>query len=465
MANDKITTPRDFPAVEELLQNEQLAAEVGLLPRLIAADIVREVVAIHKEQLAKGKSPVTQTSLLQAIRLALVNARRKEIGRVINATGIVIHTNLGRAPLSESIFDAIKSTVVGYGNVEYDLAGGSRGKRGEACDRYLARLAGAEAAAVVNNCAAGLFLTLNTLANRKTVIVSRGELVQIGGGFRILDILKKSGAKLTEVGATNITTLKDYETAIDARTAMILKVHKSNFVQAGFTEEVPLKDLIALGKKHEVPVFNDLGSGVLVNTETVFGYHEPTVQQSVAAGATVTSFSGDKLLGGSQAGLLVGTADAIAKIKRNPLFRTMRVDKVTYAIVERLLTIYLNGTHTQDIPLWRLLSVHEAELYQRGKRILATLDKPAGLAVEASSAFVGGGALPEAAIPSVAITFNQTFKPARLMTWFRRQPVPIIGRIEKERFVLDLKVIEEADLAYLTESIRAALADFGDAEQ
>jgi L-seryl-tRNA(Ser) seleniumtransferase len=457
MAKDQITALRDFPSVEELLQQPALAAAVVALPRIIAADIIREVIDRQKEQFVQEKGSLTRTRLIEAIATELALAVRKEISRVINATGIVVHTNLGRAPLSEAIFEAIRKTVVGYGNIEFDLDTGTRGKRGEACERYLARLAGAEAATVVNNCAAGLFLTLNTLANRRSVIISRGELVQIGGGFRIPDILKKSGAKLTEVGSTNITTLQDYEAAIDERTGMLLKVHKSNFTQAGFTEEVPLKELVTLGRKYNVPVFNDLGSGVFVNTEPIMSYHEPTVQQSVTAGATVTSFSGDKLLGGSQAGLLVGTADAVSRIKRNPLFRTVRVDKITLAIIEKLLTIYLNGTFVEDIALWRLLSVPEADLYKRGKSILAALSNPAELAVEASPAFVGGGALPEASIPSVAITFSRQFKPSRLLNWFRKQPVPIIGRIEKDRFVLDLKVVEHEDLPYLIDCIRNAL--------
>lgn len=457
MAKDQIATLRDFPAVEELLQEPRLFDAIAALPRPVAADIVRDEIAKLKSEFKAKKTTLTVAALVQSISVSLLNAQRREISRVINATGIVVHTNLGRAPLSESMFEAIKKTVVGYGNIEFDLSAGARGKRGEACERYLARLAGAEAATVVNNCAAGLFLTLNTLANRKSVVISRGELVQIGGGFRIPDIMKKSGARLCEVGSTNITTIQDYETALDDRTGLLLKVHKSNFIQAGFTEEVPLKELIALGQKHHLPVFNDLGSGVFVNTEPILGYIEPTVQQSVAAGATVTSFSGDKLLGGSQAGLLVGTADVIEKIKKNPLFRTMRVDKITYSILEKLLTVYLNGTYTTEIALWRLLSVPEADLYKRGKSILAALGNPAGLAVEASQGYVGGGALPEASIPSVAITFTREFGPSRLLHWFRRQPVPIVGRIEKDRFVLDLKVIELPDLPYLTDRIRAAI--------
>jgi len=459
VAEKKITSLRDIPAVEELLQQPELVDAIGALPRLIAADIIRDRLAALKQQLKEEQKPIGHATLLRQLDRDLRTAKRREITRVINATGIVVHTNLGRAPLPESIFEAIKKTVVGYGNVEFALESGQRGKRGEACDRYLARLAGAEAAAVVNNCAAGLFLTLNTLANRKKVVISRGELVQIGGGFRIPDILKKSGAKLCEVGTTNITSLQDYEDEIDDRTGMLLKVHKSNFIQAGFTEEVPLKELIALGEKYEVPVFNDLGSGVFINTDPILHYGEPTVQQSVAAGATVTCFSGDKLLGGSQAGLLVGSEAVIRQVKRNPLFRTMRVDKITYSILEKLLTIYLEGTHTEDIALWNILSLHESDLYRLGKQLLADLGNPGELSVEATEAFIGGGALPEAAIPSVGLCFTTDLKPARLMAWFRNQAPPIIGRIEKDRFILDLKVIDESDLSYLTDRVRACLTE------
>lgn len=312
MAGKPITALRDFPSVEEIMQSSSLADVLSVVPRPVAVVVVRGVIAARKESFRADRKPLTEDEVISAVKLGIIAAARQEIGQVINATGIVVHTNLGRAPLSDAIFDAIKKTVTGYGNIEFDLLSGTRGKRGVACERYLALLSGAEAGTVVNNCAAALFLALNTLASRKSVIISRGELVQIGGGFRIPDILRKSGARLCEIGSTNITTLDDYEGAIDRGTGLILKVHKSNFVQAGFTEEVPLKDLVELGRRYDIPVFNDLGSGVFVNTRPLLGYAEPTVQQSVSAGADLTSFSGDKLLGGSQAGLLVGRADLVA---------------------------------------------------------------------------------------------------------------------------------------------------------
>ncbi len=380
--------------------------------------------------------------------------KRKEISTVINATGVVVHTNLGRAPLSENLFDEIKKHVTGYGNIEFDTQSGKRGKRGEACEKYLAALSQAESATVVNNCASALFLILNTFANRKKVILSRGELVQIGGGFRIPGILKKSGAKLSEVGTTNITTKDDYENAIDSKTGLILKVHQSNFKQSGFVEKTSIKELVSLGEKYKLLVVNDLGSGVFISTKEILGYNEPTVQQSVKQGADLTCFSGDKMLGGCQAGLIVGKKEYIDKIKKNPLFRTMRVDKIVYSILEKLLTIYLNDNYKSDIKLWSILSTPEALLYKRGKAILKSLGNREGLAVEASKAFVGGGALPEAEIPSVAITFNDKFSPNKLLKKFRELSIPVIGRIEDSRLMIDLKAVDESELSYLTEAIK-----------
>ncbi len=461
MAENVITKPRDFPAVEELLQSDDLKRQIGVIPRPVAASIVKSAVAEAKRKLKKNDSPITHKKLLASIKDELEAAKRREIGRVINATGILVHTNLGRAPLSESIFEEIRKTVIGYGNVEFDTSSGKRGHRGEACEQYLAELTGAESATVVNNCAAALFIALNTMAARKKVLISRGELVQIGGGFRIPDILKRSGAKLCEVGSTNITTVKDYEDHIDDKTGLILKVHKSNFIQAGFTEEADLKDLVDLGRKHGVPVINDLGSGVFVPTAKILGFSEPTVQQSVRAGATLTTFSGDKMLGGAQAGLIVGEAEAVSRIKRNPIFRAVRVDKIVFSILEKLLTVYLNGTHLRDIKLWSLLSVPEAELYQRGKDLLDQLGHPEGVTVAATRVYVGGGTLPEADMPSVGLFFSAEHKARFLMKRFRNLQPPIIGRIEDDRFILDLKAVDREDLSVLSKGIRKVLKEAG----
>jgi L-seryl-tRNA(Ser) seleniumtransferase len=457
MAKKLIATPRDFPAVEEILQRRSLAGTLALVPRPYAAMIVKQVIAANKKRLKAEVTEITDADLEREITAAVVQSKKDEMTRVINATGVVVHTNLGRAPLSPELFEAIKGVVTGYGNVEYDLAGGKRGGRGAACERYLSLLAGAESGAVVNNNAAALLLILNSLANRKEVLVSRGELVQIGGGFRIPDILKKSGARLREVGTTNITTAADYENNLTERTGLILKVHKSNFMQAGFTEETDIGPLVALGRRHNVPTLNDLGSGVFIPTRKILGQSEPTVQQSVKSGADLTCFSGDKMLGGVQAGLIVGREALIKKLKRNPLFRTMRLDKIMFAFLERLLSTYLDGDPGVSIKLWQLLSVPEAKLYERGRRIIDQLGSPDGLTVTATRAYVGGGALPQADLSSVGLIFDPKFRPTVLMNKFRRMDPPVIGRIENERFVLDLKAVAGDELDSLIEAIRCAL--------
>jgi L-seryl-tRNA(Ser) seleniumtransferase len=459
MAKYLIKTLRDFPSVEQLLQADELSDAMKLVPRPIAADAVKETVAHLKEEFRRLSEPLTLDSLYRAIGRRIETLAARKITPVINATGIVVHTNLGRAPLPTSIFDQIKQTVVGYGNVEFDMLSGSRGHRGEAAESYLAALAGSEAGTVVNNGAAALFVILNTLANRKKVLISRGELVQIGGGFRIPDILRRSGAKLAEVGTTNITSLADYDRAIDSQTALILKVHKSNFVQAGFTEEVPLKPLVALGKKHGLPVVNDLGSGVFVSTGKILGYHEPTVQESVRAGADLTCFSGDKMLGGVQAGLIVGREELVKRVKKNPIFRTVRVDKIVFSILEKLLSMYLDDTYLTDIRLWQVLATDRKELRKRADSVLKKAGKPAGVSIEDTPAYVGGGALPEQAIKSVGLVFSSKHKATHLMKAFRELRPPVIGRIDEDRFILDLKAIDPADLDYLARSIKRIIDD------
>ena len=454
MAKEVIKTPRDFPSVEELLQSGRLADDIAALPRPVAAEVVKGVVASLKKELADKQEPIKHATLLNTISKELHGRKAREIARVINATGIVVHTNLGRAPLPESIFEEIKQTVVGYGNIEFDMRTGARGHRGEACEDYLRALSGAEAGTVVNNCAAALLLILNSLANRKKVLISRGELVQIGGGFRIPDILKRSGAKLCEVGTTNITSLSDYEDNIDSQTGLIMKVHKSNFVQAGFTEDVPLKQLVDLGKRHNIPVLNDLGSGVFIATDGILGYREETVQDSVRAGASVTCFSGDKMLGGVQAGLIVGESNLLRKIKKNPIFRTVRVDKVVFSIIERLLKIYLEGTHAEGIKLWQVLSTRMSELKKRGEKILKECGHPDGVTLAKTSAYVGGGAFPEKPIESIGLIFDTSWKARRLMKTFRDFRPPIIGRIEDDRFILDLRTVDTSDLPHLIAAVQ-----------
>lgn len=458
MAKITIKELRDFPSIEELLQSPEIAKHYERLPRTVVASIVKDAIEAQKIMFRHSNGPMPYSDVIDKIRKEIAGVQKASLGRVINATGIIIHTNLGRAPLSESLFDAIKQTITGYGNIEYDLETGRRGKRGALCEKYLAQLSGAEAATVVNNNAGALFLILNTLAIRKRVVISRGELVQIGGGFRIPDILKRSGARLCEVGTTNITTVDDYTEALVQGAHLILKVHKSNFIQAGFARDVSLRDLTSLAHKSNNLVINDLGSGCFVPTRKLLGFEEPTVQQSVHDGADLTCFSGDKLLGGVQAGLIVGRAELISKLKKNPLFRILRVDKIVFAALEYMLTSYLDGTYESKIKLWSILATPESVLYTRARKLLDSLGNPETLSAAGTAVYVGGGSMPQTEVPSVAIVFARDYSPDTAMRWFRELNTSIIGRIQDERFMLDLKTVGSDDLEYLTQSIKSFLS-------
>ena len=455
MVKDIISVPRDIPAVESLAEDAAVRAAASGLARPYLIEIIREYIAAFKADLVRNKNAVDGDVFSDGLITSIKRRKLKKIGRVINGTGILVHTNLGRAPLSEELFDRIKGQITGYGNLEFDVASGKRGKRGELAEKYLALLAGAEAGAIVNNNAAALFLILNTLANRKKVVISRGELVQIGGGFRIPDIIRRSGARLLEIGTTNITSLDDYRAALDEKPAMILKVHQSNFAVKGFTGEAAIKDLIGLGREQNVPVVNDLGSGVFIDTGAFAGFREPTVQDSVRDGADLTCFSGDKLLGGMQAGLIVGRAEMVQKVKRNPVYRAMRVDKTIFSALEELLGYYLDGSWVEHIKLWRLAAMGEAELYKKGQQIIKEIDADDRIILEASEGRIGGGSLPEVPLPSVALVFRGGLSPNRLAALFRKTDPPVIGRVSGENFMIDIKAIDTDDAADLVRIIKS----------
>jgi len=457
MAGQGIKKLSDFPAVEKLLQSKSLALQIKKLPRPVATSVIQATIRQAKQEFKTNKRVLTQSGLNKMIIGNLTARSKKEVCRVINATGIPLHTNLGRAPLGESVLKDIQENLSGYSNLEFDLETGSRGKRGGACEQYLAQLSGAESAAVVNNCAAALFIILNTFALRKNVILSRGEMVQIGGGFRISEILKRSGAKLTEIGATNITTADDYSLAIVRDSKVILKVHRSNFQLSGFTKEVSAKELAQIARQNELILVNDLGSGALFPTKKLFGHNEPTVQQSVRDGAHLTCFSGDKMLGGVQAGLIVGKKELIDKIKSNPLFRAVRVNKIAFLILEKLFKAYLNNTYQENIIIWQLLSVTESELYRRAKSIIKQLGNPAGLSAEVTSAFLGGGGMPETELPSVGLVFSQVYPATKLLTKLRSMNPPVIARIENDKLIVDLKAVDKCELDILTKSLKKIL--------
>jgi len=453
-----IKTKRDFPSVEILVSDEVIIEASAGLARPLTVEIVRETVERVKGQLGKDFKEITYDAFREIIIQSINVYLLKKIGRVINGTGILVHTNLGRAPLSGMLFENIKDHIIGYGNLEFDVASGKRGKRGILAEKYLSLISGAEAGTIVNNNAAALFIILNTLANRRKVLISRGELVQIGGGFRIPDIIRKSGARLVEIGTTNITSLKDYENGLEENPALILKVHRSNFSVAGFTDEVSIKDLIKLGKKNDIPVINDLGSGVLVDTTEFAGVKEPTVQESVRDGADLTCFSGDKLLGGVQAGLIVGRRELIERIKKNPVYRAMRVDKTTFSAIEEMLGYYLDNSWRENIKLWRLASIPEAELYRKGQNLLKEIDAGDKITLEASQGRMGGGALPEVPLPSLALSFSSKLSSTKLAELFRKSDPPVIGRIADDRFMIDLKAVDDEDTVVLVRIIKELIS-------
>jgi len=452
-----IRSKRDIPSVEKLASDAEVAASFAGLARPYAIELIRSFLEREKAKIGGDFKGITYGELRSRLTAELEKALRFKIDRVINGTGILVHTNLGRAPLSESLFDNIKAHITGYGNLEFNVVTGKRGRRGELAEKYLALITEAEAGTIVNNNAAAIFIILNTLANRKKVLISRGELIQIGGGFRIPDIISKSGARLQEVGTTNITSYDDYASEMINKPGLILKVHRSNFAISGFMDEVSLKHLVGLGKANEIPVVNDLGSGVLIDTTDMAGAREPTVQQSVRDGADVTCFSGDKLLGGVQCGLIVGKREIIKRIKKNPIYRAVRVDKIIFSAIEQLLEYYLEGTWREDIKLWRLAGVKDSELYRRGQNILQEVNADGKIMLEGTQVRFGGGALPEIPIKSVALSFNSKLSPEKLAALFRGAHPPIIGRISDDRFMIDLKAIDENDIKVLTRIIKTFL--------
>jgi L-seryl-tRNA(Ser) seleniumtransferase len=387
--------------------------------------------------------------------------------RVINATGVVIHTNLGRSLLSSSAIAHVDEISRRFSNLEYDLEKGQRGSRYVHVDEILCALTGAEAALVVNNNAAAVLLVLNTLAEGKEVIVSRGQLVEIGGAFRIPDVMRRSGAQLLEVGTTNRTHLEDYRRAISEETALLLKVHASNFKIVGFTSEVALKELVDLGKTRGIPVMEDLGSGCLMDL-TPFGFKdEPRVQEAVKAGVDVVTFSGDKLLGGPQAGVILGRREIIDRVRDNPINRALRIDKLTLAALESTLRLYLDETRAlQEIPTLAMLTIPRKGLIQRARRLLRRIRSRLGDSVQATvredHSQVGGGAYPLQELPTQVISIRcDSLSSTELEGRLRRLSPPVIARIRKDELLLDLRTIQDDEFALLVEALFQAVRQEG----
>jgi L-seryl-tRNA(Ser) seleniumtransferase len=446
----KADARRALPSVDAVLR-EAGTLEDRERERLTAA--IREVLA---ERRASGE-PLDAASAARLARERLGEHDRPTLRRVINATGVVLHTNLGRAPLSARALDAMRDAAAAV-SVEYDLAAGRRGERHGHAARILSEVTGAEDGVVVNNNAAAVLLALAAIAARREVIVARGELVEIGGAFRIPDVLARSGAKLVEVGTTNRTYARDYAAAITERTAAILRVHASNFRVIGFTASASSKELAALARERGIAFVHDLGSGTLLETARHGLGAEETVQEAVRAGADVVTFSGDKLLGGPQAGIAVGGAARIAKLRSHPLMRAIRPDKMTIAALVATLEAYRDGTAERELPVWRMIAATEEDLARRAERIAAALHG-AGIAADvvATRSTVGGGSLPEETQPSRAVGLEG--HPTRLAERLRRAAPPVIGHVVEERFALDLRSVQPEDDELLARTVISTLKE------
>lgn len=437
---------RSLPSVDRLLSSDALQPAVGEYGRALVTEAARAALAAVRAQMEGGRPAPDLAALAEEVERRLASMTRGTLYPVINATGVVIHTNLGRSPLSRAASRAMDAVATGYSNLEYDLDAGARGSRYLHAERLLCRLTGAEAALAVNNNAAAVLLALAVLASGREVIVSRGQLVEIGGGFRIPEVLQQSGARLVEVGTTNRTHLSDYRAAIGPETALLLRVHSSNFKQIGFTAEVALEDLVTLGREAGVPVVDDLGSGSLLDTTRYGLAYEPMVQQSVAAGADLVTFSGDKLLGGPQAGLIVGREALVARLRHHPLARALRVDKSTLAALQATLLHYLRGEAEEQIPVWRMIAAPLEELSARAAQWAAEL-RAAGLpaTVTPIMSTIGGGSLPGEVLPSRGLALDHA-APSALAAALRAGDPPVIVRISEGRVLLDPRTVpQEAD--------------------
>ncbi len=448
---------KNLPSVDRLLSEAALKSLVSLHGHRVASDAVRAELAAVREAVKAGAALPATATITTAVERRVECHMRPRLQPVFNLTGTVLHTNLGRAVLPESVVEAIARAARSPCALEYDLETGGRGDRDDLVEGLLRELTGAEAATVVNNNAAAVFLLLNTLAQRKEVVVSRGELVEIGGAFRVPDIMRRAGAKLVEVGTTNRTHLRDFDEAVGPKTGLVMKVHTSNYAVQGFTAAVPEAELVQLAHARGVPFVVDLGSGTLVNLEQWGLPHEPTPRDSIEAGADLVTFSGDKLLGGPQAGLLVGRRELIAKLKQNPLKRALRAGKLTLAALEATLVLYRDPERLpQRLEALRLLTRPEAEIRAQAERLLpawqaALAGWPLDASVQPTLSQIGSGSLPVDRLPSIALMARPRGKRSgvlhKLEEALRRLPKPVIGHIADDALRLDLRCLAPADEA------------------
>jgi L-seryl-tRNA(Ser) seleniumtransferase len=457
LSEDQQKLLRMLPGVDQLLEHSKKDPYFDGIPKAVVVNSIRQTLDSRRNRILAADQSIAEQSLSDSRIMALVKdaaakAMTPNLKSLINATGVVVHTNLGRSLLPAEVIANLAQIAGRYSNLEYDLGAGKRGSRYSSVEDILCEISGAQAGMVVNNNAAAVLLCLETLARGREVIVSRGELVEIGGSFRVPDVMAKSGGILKEVGTTNRTHLKDYENALDDNTALMLKVHRSNYSVIGFTAEVSLTELVELGTKHDLPVMEDLGSGTFIDFSKYGLVKEPTVQESVAAGVDVVTFSGDKLLGGPQAGIVVGKKQIVDRIKHNPLARALRIDKMTLAALEATLRLYRDEAKAvRLIPTLRMLTMGLSELAKKSDRLADDLSAIGESRLEISrierSSKAGGGALPLLELPSKCLKIKiQGMSANKLELNMRQHSPPIVGRIEDDGFIIDPRTLLDDDL-------------------
>lgn len=446
----------NLPSVEKVLQTQEAVSLSRSFGRPLTLAAIRMALDEMRHELRQGSGQELPTvgAILAATDALLQTWAQPSLRPVINATGVILHTNLGRAPLSQAALDAMREIAEGYSNLEFELETGKRGQRLLQAGTLLRRLTGAEAAIVVNNNAAAVLLALSALASRKQVIIARSQLVEIGGGFRMPDVMRQSGAKLVEVGTTNKVRLSDY-TEHFGEASLVLRAHRSNFRILGFTEEPEFRDIAAAAHQAGLIVLDDLGSGALLDTAKYGMAHEPTVQESLAAGADVTCFSGDKLLGGPQAGIVLGKADLIAKLAKHPLARAIRADKACLAGLAATLMHYLRDEAEREIPVWKMIAMQPDEAKTRARTWAEQLGRGE---VCVSESTLGGGSLPGESLPTYVLSL-QVDKPNSFLKRLREQDPPIVARTEKDRILLDPRTVARHQDEQLLQSIRFLLAE------
>ncbi|MDP6960165.1 MAG: L-seryl-tRNA(Sec) selenium transferase [Dehalococcoidia bacterium] len=449
---------RPLPSVDAILRNNKVQGLLETFPHNVITNITRDVLTEARLSIKNGGESRSFDQLTAQIADRAKTISQNWPNVVINATGVILHTNLGRSPLSHRTTEAATTSASLYSDVELSLSTGKRGNRNTHISNLIAEVTESKAGIAVNNNAAGVLLTLAAIAGEKQVknqvIVSRGESVEIGGGFRIPDVMRQSGATLVEVGTTNRTYTSDYESAINSETAAILKVHPSNFVVDGFTHAPELKEIVAVGKRHGVPVLNDLGSGCLIDTRKYGLKQEPQVQSSISDGATLTLFSGDKLIGGPQAGLIAGEQKWIDLVSKHPLARAVRIDKVALSAISATLVSYLTGTHEKEIPIWTMIALSESNLADRSENWRS---KTGTGTIERSRSTIGGGSLPGQTLPTSVLSIDPAGKIEDFVRALRESPVAVVARIENNRVILDPRtVLPDQDDAVI-EAIKFAL--------